>query len=151
MSEDTLRLADRIALHELRARYTLHYDAAELDAFVALFADDGMLQLGPVGFARGHEQLRTALAGPMADADFMVDMARLFPLEFREIGPREIKGNSDHHSPKGNSPLRRQVEARRHLDDPLLDELATKLFDQPRERTIGDRQSQLLDRRRQQV
>jgi ketosteroid isomerase-like protein len=70
MSDDTLRLADRIALHELRARYTLHYDAGALDAFVALFADDGMLQLGPVGFARGHEQLRTALAGPMADADF---------------------------------------------------------------------------------
>jgi hypothetical protein len=70
MSDDTLRLADRIALHELRARYTLHYDAGELDAFVALFATDGMLQLGPVGFAHGHEQLRTALAGPMADADF---------------------------------------------------------------------------------
>jgi hypothetical protein len=65
-----LRLGDRIALHELRARYTLHYDAGELDAFVALFVDDGMLQLGPVGFARGHDALRTALAGPMADADF---------------------------------------------------------------------------------
>ena len=65
-----LRLGDRIALHELRAHYTLHYDAGELDAFVALFVDDGMLQLGPVGFARGHDALRTALAGPMAEADF---------------------------------------------------------------------------------
>jgi ketosteroid isomerase-like protein len=90
MSDDELRLADRIALHELRARYTLHYDAAELDAFVALFADDGMLQLGPVGFARGHDQLRTALAGPMADADFACHFTTDEITEF--TGPDTARG-----------------------------------------------------------
>ena len=62
------RLTDLIALHELRARYTHHYDGAELDRFVALFTDDGVLQLGPSGFARGHDELRAALAGPMETA-----------------------------------------------------------------------------------
>ena len=70
MPDDPNRLADRIALHELRARYTHHYDGADLEKFVALFADDGMLQLGPTGFARGHTELRAALAAPMATAAF---------------------------------------------------------------------------------
>jgi hypothetical protein len=70
MPDDPTRLADRLALHELRARYTHYYDSADLDAFVALFTDDGMLQLGPAGFARGHTELRAALAAPMATAAF---------------------------------------------------------------------------------
>ena len=90
MTDDELRLADRLALHELRARYTLHYDAAELDAFVALFAPDGMLQLGPVGFARGHEQLRNALEGPMADADFACHFTTDEITEF--TGPDTARG-----------------------------------------------------------
>src|SRR6516162_4989877 len=47
MPDDSTRLTDRLALHELRARYTHCYDGADLDGFVALFTDDGMLQLGP--------------------------------------------------------------------------------------------------------
>jgi ketosteroid isomerase-like protein len=71
MPEDDLRrLADLIELHELRARYTHHYDGGDLDAFVALFTDDGVLQLGPAGFARGHDELRAALAAPMKTASF---------------------------------------------------------------------------------
>jgi hypothetical protein len=70
MPEDSTRLADRLALHELRARYTHTYDGADLDGFLALFTDDGMLQLGPAGFARGHTELRAALATPMATAAF---------------------------------------------------------------------------------
>ena len=71
MPDDSVRrLADLIALHELRARYTHHYDGGDLDRFVALFAHDGVLQLGPAGFARGHDELRAALAGPMQTASF---------------------------------------------------------------------------------
>ena len=70
MTDDPTRLADRLALHELRARYTHYYDGADLDAFVGLFTDDGMLQLGPAGFARGHTELRAALVAPMASAAF---------------------------------------------------------------------------------
>ena len=70
MPDDSTRLTDRLALHELRARYTHCYDGADLDGFVALFTDDGMLQLGPAGVARGHAELRAALAAPMATAAF---------------------------------------------------------------------------------
>jgi len=70
MPDDPTRFADRLALHELRARYTHRYDGADLDGFVALFTEDGMLQLGPAGFARGHDELRAALAAPMATAAF---------------------------------------------------------------------------------
>jgi len=71
MDHDTPgRLGDLIALHELRARYTHRYDSGDLEGFIALFTDDGVLQLGPAGFARGHDELRTALAGPMQTASF---------------------------------------------------------------------------------
>jgi ketosteroid isomerase-like protein len=68
--EGTAGLADLLALHELRARYTHYYDGGDLEKFVALFTDDGVLQLGPAGFARGHDQLRAALATPMQTASF---------------------------------------------------------------------------------
>jgi ketosteroid isomerase-like protein len=90
MSDDTLRLADRIALHELRARYTLHYDAGELDAFVALFADDGMLQLAHTGFARGHEELRATLAGAMEVGEFACHFTTDEITEF--TGPDTARG-----------------------------------------------------------
>jgi ketosteroid isomerase-like protein len=90
MSDDAFRLADRLALHELRARYTHHYDDGDLDAFVALFSDDGMLQLGPVGFARGHDQLRAGLEGPMRDADFACHFTTDEMTEF--TGPDTARG-----------------------------------------------------------
>ena len=68
--DDPSRLADRIALHELRARYTHLYDGGDLEGFVGLFTGDGVLQLGPAGFARGHDELRAALAAPMETAAF---------------------------------------------------------------------------------
>jgi ketosteroid isomerase-like protein len=70
MSDDPLRLADRIAIAELRARYTHHYDDHDLDAFVELFADDALMQLGPIGWARGRADIRAAIAGTMATVDF---------------------------------------------------------------------------------
>ena len=65
------RLPDREALRELRALYSHCYDDGRLDDFVALFTDDGLLQLGPSGFARGPSELRAALEGPMKSAAFV--------------------------------------------------------------------------------
>ena len=92
MPDDPNRLADRIALHELRARYTHYYDGADLDGFVALFTDDGMLQLGPAGFARGHTELRAALAAPMATAAFACHFTTDEMTEF--IGDDSARGTS---------------------------------------------------------
>ena len=68
--------------------YTLHYDAGELDVFVGLFASDGMLQLGPVGFGVDTTCWRTALAGPMADADFACHFTTDEITEFTVTTPR---------------------------------------------------------------
>lgn len=90
--EDPLRLADRIAIHELRARYNHHYDDRELDAFIALFAADGLLQLAYVGWARGHDELRAALAEPMERADFAAHFTTDELTEF--TGPDTATGKS---------------------------------------------------------
>jgi ketosteroid isomerase-like protein len=90
MPDDPLRLADRLAIQELRARYTHHYDDGDLEAFVALFAEDGVLQLGPAGYARGHDELRAALAGPMAAAEFACHFTTDEITEF--TGPDRARG-----------------------------------------------------------
>ena len=92
MPDDQSRLADQLALHELRARYTHDYDGSDLDAFVALFVDDGVLQLGPAGFAHGHDELRAALAGPMATAAFACHFTTDELTEF--TGPDTALGRS---------------------------------------------------------
>jgi ketosteroid isomerase-like protein len=70
MNHDDDRLADRLAIHELRARYNHFYDNKDLEAFLSIFTEDGLLQLGPAGWAKGKEELRAHLGGPMAAADF---------------------------------------------------------------------------------
>lgn len=64
------RLADREALRELRARYTHTYDGGDLDGFCALFTEDGVLQLGPVGFARGRQAIRDTLGLAMLSGNW---------------------------------------------------------------------------------
>ena len=58
---DDLRLDDREALRELRARYTHTYDGKDLEGFCDLFTEDGVLQLGPVGFAEGRQAIGDTL------------------------------------------------------------------------------------------
>lgn len=89
---DPERLADRLALHGLRAAYTHRYDGGDLDGFVALFADDGLLQLGPAGWARGHAELRERLAGPMASIGFACHFTTDEVTEF--TGPDTARGTS---------------------------------------------------------
>lgn len=89
---DDARLADREALRELRARYTHTYDAGRLDDFLGLFVEDGVLQLGPMGFAEGREQMRSALSGPMQNAAFAVHFTTDEITEF--TGPDTARGTS---------------------------------------------------------
>ena len=72
MESEAARLADREAIRELRARYSHSYDSRQLDAFVDLFTEDAVLQLGPLGLVQGREAIRAALSGPIATADFAV-------------------------------------------------------------------------------
>ena len=73
VADDPTRLADRLAIHELRAGYTHHYDSGDLERFVALFAEDGLLQLAYAGWAKGRDELRAklrvTLASRMASMD----------------------------------------------------------------------------------
>jgi 3-phenylpropionate/cinnamic acid dioxygenase small subunit len=64
--EDPIRLGDREAIRFLQAAYTHFYDDGRLDDFVALFAEAGVLQLGPGGaLAESREAIRSALAEPI--------------------------------------------------------------------------------------
>lgn len=56
------RLEDRDAIHQLFVDYGRHLDAGDLDAYAALFADDGEVHLGPLGVARGRDEIRALMA-----------------------------------------------------------------------------------------
>jgi uncharacterized protein (TIGR02246 family) len=60
--ESPVRVDDREAIRALQAGYSHHYDDGRLDDFVALFAEDGVLQLGPGGaLAEGRDKIRSSL------------------------------------------------------------------------------------------
>ena len=86
------RWADRLAIHEVRARYNHFYDNKDLEAFLSIFTDDGLLQLGPAGWAKGKDELRAALAGPMAAADFAAHFTTDEMTDF--TGPGTARGTS---------------------------------------------------------
>ncbi len=92
MTGDVDRLADRDALRELRARYSHTYDGKQLEAFLELFVEDGLLQLGPTGFARGRDAIRKALEGPIQSAAFAIHFTSDEISEF--TGPDNAKGTS---------------------------------------------------------
>lgn len=66
------RLADRDALRELRAAYSHYWDEGQVEAFVGLFTEDGILQLATTGYARGHDELRRiAESGMPGEGEFI--------------------------------------------------------------------------------
>jgi ketosteroid isomerase-like protein len=101
-ADDPTRLADRLAIHELRAGYTHHYDSGDLDRFVALFAEDGLLQLAYAGWARGHDELRAKLAPAMAMAAFAIHFTTDELTTF--TGPDTATGTSRFAVHHGRSP-----------------------------------------------
>jgi ketosteroid isomerase-like protein len=93
MTRETIdRLADREALRELRARYTHCYDSGDLEGFLDLFTEDGLLQLAQTGFARGRDELRRALAGPMQAMEFAIHFTSDELTEF--AGPTSARARS---------------------------------------------------------
>jgi uncharacterized protein (TIGR02246 family) len=55
------RLEDRDAIHQLFIDYGRFLDAGDLDAYAALFAEDGEVMLGPIGSATGRDNIRALM------------------------------------------------------------------------------------------
>jgi hypothetical protein len=51
-------LEEKDAIHETIANYCFHFDGAEFDKWVDLFAEDGTFEAGPRGVHKGKEALR---------------------------------------------------------------------------------------------
>ncbi len=62
------RLEDLEEIHQLLVDYGHHLDAADLDAYVELFADDGELLLGPVARATGPAEIKAVMSKALAGA-----------------------------------------------------------------------------------
>jgi len=56
------RLEDLQAIQQLFVDYGQHLDAGDVDAYAALFTEDGELKLGPLGKAKGREQIKAVMA-----------------------------------------------------------------------------------------
>jgi len=54
-------LEEKDAIHETIANYCFHFDGAEFDKWVELFAEDGAFDAGPRGVHKGKEALRKFL------------------------------------------------------------------------------------------
>jgi uncharacterized protein (TIGR02246 family) len=52
------RLEDRDAIHQVFVDYGRFLDAGDIDAYAALFAEDGEVLLGPMGRATGRDNIR---------------------------------------------------------------------------------------------
>ena len=51
------RLEDILEIHQLFVDYGRHLDAGNFEAYADLFADDGEVLLGPVGRAKGRDEI----------------------------------------------------------------------------------------------
>lgn len=56
------RLEDLDAIRQLFMEYGRHLDNGDLDSYVALFSEDGELLLGPMGKARGRDEIKEMMA-----------------------------------------------------------------------------------------
>jgi len=59
-------LEEKDAIRDLLASYCFHIDGGEYDKFVALFTEDAIFDIGPLGKAHGREAIRKLIgnAGP---------------------------------------------------------------------------------------
>ena len=57
---------DRWAISDLFARYARYYDTADVDGYVSCFTEDGVYALYDRRY-EGHEQIRSAISGIMAE------------------------------------------------------------------------------------
>ena len=62
------RLEDLEAIRQVFVDYGHHLDRGDLDAYTALFAEDGELLLGPMGRARGRAEIRELMGRATASS-----------------------------------------------------------------------------------
>lgn len=55
------RLEDLLEIHQLFIDYGLALDAGDFDAYSALFATDGEVLLGPMGRAKGRDEIKALM------------------------------------------------------------------------------------------
>ena len=67
IEERLRRLEDLAAINQLFIDYGEHLDAGDFDAYAALFADDGEVLLGPMGRARGRDQIKALMTAALSD------------------------------------------------------------------------------------
>jgi uncharacterized protein (TIGR02246 family) len=60
------RVEDLQEIHQLFVDYGSYLDRGDVDAYAALFADDGELLLGPVARARGRDEIKATMAKVLA-------------------------------------------------------------------------------------
>jgi len=61
IEERLRRLEDRDAIHQLFIDYGRHLDHGDWDSYAALFAADGEVLLGPLGRAKGRDQIKALM------------------------------------------------------------------------------------------
>jgi uncharacterized protein (TIGR02246 family) len=61
LSARVQRLEDLLEIHQLFVDYGLALDAGDFDAYAELFADDGEVLLGPMGRARGRDEIKALM------------------------------------------------------------------------------------------
>jgi uncharacterized protein (TIGR02246 family) len=57
------RLEDLLEIHQLFVDYGLALDAGDFDTYASLFARDGEVLLGPMGRAKGRDEIRALMSG----------------------------------------------------------------------------------------
>jgi uncharacterized protein (TIGR02246 family) len=72
MSDDTTsvdarlrRLEDLLEINQLFIDYGAYLDAGDFEAYSSLFAEDGEVKLGPVGRAKGRDEIRKLMEGTL--------------------------------------------------------------------------------------
>jgi uncharacterized protein (TIGR02246 family) len=75
------RLEDLAEIHRLFVDYGRHLDAGDFDAYADLFAADGEVRLGPMGSAKGRDEIRAlmqrALAGVVGTSYHLITSPRV--------------------------------------------------------------------------
>src|SRR5262245_63586092 len=60
------RLEDLLEIHQLFIDYGLALDAGDFDTYASLFAEDGEVMIGPMGRAKGRDEIRALMSGMLS-------------------------------------------------------------------------------------
>ncbi len=69
LAERVQRLEDMAAIHQLFIDYGAYLDARDFDAYASLFAEDAEVLLGPMGRAKGRDQIKALMEGSLGGSE----------------------------------------------------------------------------------